>query len=81
MVLLTFPGSPAEAAGIKSHDVFLSVEGVGFDDEEGAALDLMLGEPGTEAHFVLQSPGEEPREHDRDRVPGSTAPSRCRTKP
>ena len=62
VVLLTFPGSPAEAAGIKSHDVFLSVEGMGFEDEDGAALELMLGEPGTQVHFVIQTPGEEPRE-------------------
>ncbi|MBN2043456.1 MAG: PDZ domain-containing protein [Anaerolineales bacterium] len=62
VVLLTFPGSPAEAAGVKSHDVILSVEGVGFDDEEGAALDLMLGQPGTQVTFVIQTPGESPRE-------------------
>ena len=61
VVLLTFPGSPAEAAGIESHDVILSVEGVTLDDEEGAALDLMLGEPGTDVTFMLQTPGEAPR--------------------
>ena len=62
VVLLTFPGGPAEQAGIKSHDSILSVEGVPLDDEDGAALDLLLGIEGSEVTFEVQSPGEEPRQ-------------------
>lgn len=62
VVLLTFPGGPAEQAGIKSHDSILSVEGVTLEDEDGEAINLLLGIEGTEVTFVIQTPGEEPRE-------------------
>jgi carboxyl-terminal processing protease len=61
VVLLTFPGSPAEAAGIRSHDSILAVEGVSLEHVEGSALDLLLGVEGTEVTFTVQTPGEEPR--------------------
>jgi C-terminal peptidase prc len=62
VVLLTFPGGPAAQAGIKSHDSILSVEGVTMEDEDGAAIELLLGIEGTEVTFEIQTPGEEPRE-------------------
>ena len=62
VVLLTFPGGPAEQGGVKAHDSILSVEGIILDDEEGDALDILLGIEGTPVTFVIQSPGEEPRE-------------------
>lgn len=61
VILLTFPGGPADQAGIKSHDSILSVEGTPLDDEEGLALDLLLGIEGTPVTFTVQTPGEEPR--------------------
>jgi carboxyl-terminal processing protease len=61
VILLTFPGGPADLAGIKSHDSILSVEGMLLDDEQGTALDLLLGIEGTEVTFTIQTPGEDPR--------------------
>ncbi len=61
VILLTFPGGPADLAGIKSHDSILSVEGIPLDDEEGKALDLLLGIKGTPVTFSVQTPGDPPR--------------------
>jgi len=61
VILLTFPGGPADKAGIKSRDSILSVEGVMLDDEHGMALDLLLGVEGTPVTLTVQTPGEEPR--------------------
>ncbi len=73
VILLTFPGGPAESAGLKSHDSILAVEGVQLENEEGAALDLLFGIEGTEVTIVVQSPGEAPREITlpRGRITGS----------
>lgn len=73
VILLTFPGGPAEQAGLQARDRVLSVEGVALDDEEGAAIDLLLGVEGTPVNLVVQSPGEEPREVTitRGRITGS----------
>jgi len=73
LILLTFPGGPAEAAGIKSHDIILSVEGQPMTDEYGSTVDLLLGVEGTPVTLVVQSPGEEPREMtlNRGRITGT----------
>jgi carboxyl-terminal processing protease len=61
VILLTFPGGPADQAGIKSRDSILSVEGVALDDDQGLAIDLLLGVEGTPVTLTVQTPGEEPR--------------------
>ena len=61
VILLTFPGGPADQAGIKSRDSILSVEGVPLNDDQGFALDLLLGVEGTPVTLTVQTPGEEPR--------------------
>ncbi len=73
VILLVFPGGPAEAAGLKSRDSILSVEGQAMDDESGAAIDLLLGPEGSEVTFVVQTPGEDPRTMtlQRGRISGS----------
>ena len=60
-VLLVFPGSPAEAAGIKAHDSLLAADGQALFDENGARISLLRGLPGTQVNVTVQSPGEEPR--------------------
>lgn len=61
-IILTFPNSPAEAAGLQSHDNILSVDGQPILDEFGfLRSELLLGEPDTPVEIVVQRPGESPR--------------------
>jgi C-terminal peptidase prc len=73
VILLVFPGGPAEAAGIKMHDVILSVEGQPLTDESGSAIELLLGVEGTPVTFTIQTPGAEPRQMtvNRGRITGT----------
>lgn len=61
-IILTFPNSPAERAGLQSHDNILSVDGQPILDESGfLRSELLLGEPNTSLGIVFQRPGESPR--------------------
>lgn len=60
-VLLVFPGSPAEAAGIRPHDTILSVDGQLLVDESGSRLSLLRGPEGTAINVAVRTPGQEPR--------------------
>lgn len=60
-VLLVYPGSPAEQAGIKMHDTILTVDGQPVVSEEGARQNLLRGPEGTTINITVQSPGEQPR--------------------
>jgi carboxyl-terminal processing protease len=60
-VLLVYPGSPAEQAGIKMHDNILEVDGQPVVDLEGARQNLLRGPEGTTINVTVQSPGEQPR--------------------
>ncbi len=64
IVLFTFPGSPAEAAGLRAHERILSINGIpACCNADGSDnLDLMLGEPGTSVTVQAQLIGESPRE-------------------
>jgi C-terminal peptidase prc len=60
-VLLVYPGSPAERAGIELHDNILEVDGQPVVDEEGVRQNLLQGPEGTTINVTVQSPGEAPR--------------------
>ncbi len=62
VIILVFPGSPAEEVGLKAHDSILSVDGVPILDEEGFLQNIVRGPEGTTITVSVQTPGEEPRE-------------------
>lgn len=59
VVISTFPGSPAEQAGIKHHDSILLVDGAPIQDE---AMSRMRGPSCSAVVLTVQSPGEAPRD-------------------
>ncbi len=72
VLLLVFPDSPAEAAGLRPHDRILAVEGerVCCNIDGSNNLDLLLGEVGTTVRVTVRSPNAPPREVTvrRDRI-------------
>lgn len=60
-IVLIFPGSPAEAAGLKIHDSILAVDGQPVVNEDGTRNNILRGPEGTSIDLTVQSPGEEPR--------------------
>jgi carboxyl-terminal processing protease len=73
VILLVFPGSPAEAAGLTSHDSILAVDGKPILDETGFRREYLRGPQGSTAELTVQTPGEAPRQVmiTRQRVTGS----------
>ncbi len=61
-IVLVFPGSPAEEAGLKPHDSILAVDGQPVFDEQGNRLNVLRGPPGSTVTLTVQTPGEAPRE-------------------
>jgi carboxyl-terminal processing protease len=59
VVLSVYPNSPAEAAGLKPHDVLLEVDGLPFSDEDGKGRSL--GPEGTSFVLTYQRPGQAPQ--------------------
>ncbi|MDX1436499.1 MAG: S41 family peptidase [Anaerolineales bacterium] len=62
IVLLTFPDSPAERAGLRSRDIILAVDGAEVTGREFNLGQLIRGPEGTEITLTVKSPGEEPRD-------------------
>lgn len=58
-VIATFPGSPAEHAGIRDHDSILFVDGEPIQEEFG---NRMRGPQCSAVVLTVQSPGEAPRD-------------------
>lgn len=61
-ILLIFPGSPAEEAGLRAHDSILSVDGLPAVDESGPRQNLLRGPEGSIVELSVQTPGEPPRQ-------------------
>ncbi|GAB4580018.1 MAG: S41 family peptidase [Anaerolineales bacterium] len=61
VILVVFPNSPAEEAGLKAHDVILEVDGIPIVDENGALREVIRGPEGTDVTLLVRSPGAEPR--------------------
>ena len=59
IVLSTFPGSPAEFAGIQDHDSILFVDNEPIKEEFG---NLLRGPQCSAVKLTVQSPGEHPRD-------------------
>jgi carboxyl-terminal processing protease len=60
-ILLVYPGSPADEAGLKAHDSILEIDGSPAIDEHGARLAGLRGPEGSQVALIVQSPGEAPR--------------------
>ncbi len=73
VIILTFPGSPAEAAGLKSRDSILAVDGAPALHADGYIVENIRGPEGTTVTITAQTPGEEPRELVITRAPISSA--------
>ena len=61
VVLVVFPGSPAEQAGLLVRDSILTVNGEPILDEDGYLKNLIRGPQGTQVTLEVQTPGQEPR--------------------
>ncbi len=71
-IVVVYPYSPAEEAGLKPHDSILAVNGQAIHNQDGFQKDLFHGPEGTLLELTVQSPGEEPRQVqvERRRIKG-----------
>jgi len=72
-IILVFPGSPAEQAGLRPHDNILTVDDQPILDENGMRRDLLRGPEGTSVRIGVRSPGQALRQVEitRRRITGS----------
>ena len=61
-IILVFPTSPAEQAGLRPHDNILKVDGKPILDEKGARTEMLRGPANSKVNLTVQRPGESPRE-------------------
>ncbi|RPI80535.1 MAG: PDZ domain-containing protein [Chloroflexi bacterium] len=61
VILIVFPGSPADRAGLQPHDSLLEVNGEPILDEYGFLNDAIQGLEGTILTLKVQKPGEDSR--------------------
>lgn len=57
-ILLVYPNSPAEQAGLKAHDSILEIDGKPPIDTSGIRLSSLRGPEGSQVTLTVQSPGE-----------------------
>lgn len=62
VVLVVFPGSPAEKAGLQSRDSILTVDGEPILDEDGSLKNILRGPEGTQITILVETPGQKQRE-------------------
>ena len=58
VIVLVFPGGPAAAAGLRSHDSITAVDGQPVLDANGAIRDVLRGPAGTSMVLTIQRPGQ-----------------------
>jgi C-terminal peptidase prc len=61
-IVLVFPGSPAEQAGLQPHDNILAVDGQPVFDEQGNRRNILRGPEGSTITLDVQTPGQEARQ-------------------
>ena len=61
-IILVFPDSPAEHAGLKAHDSILAVDGLPIVQGEDLFIERVRGPECSAARITVQSPGEAPRD-------------------
>jgi C-terminal peptidase prc len=73
VILVVFPDSPADKAGLKSRDRILAADSQPILDEFGAIRDIVRGPEGSQVTLTIQSPEEELRQVTitRQRITGS----------
>jgi C-terminal peptidase prc len=71
-IVVVFPDSPADRAGLKPHDNIIAVNGTPILDESGFRRDLLRGPAGSEIELTVQTPDQEPRQIvlTRERIQG-----------
>ena len=63
VILSVISDSPAEAAGLQSHDSIYAIDGVPFTAaDEAVPAERIRGDPDSTVVLTVQSPGDEPRE-------------------
>jgi carboxyl-terminal processing protease len=62
LLLSVMPGSPAEAAGLESHDAILAIDGQPIIGDAAEAIALVRGPDGSTVTLTTRSPGEAPRD-------------------
>jgi len=63
VIFIVFPGGPADAAGLRSHDTILAINGQPVINDDGSDnLERLRGRPGTRVAITVRSPGQPPRE-------------------
>lgn len=70
VVLVVYPGSPAERAGLRPHDAILAVDGrrVTYDERQ-TVLGRIRGPSGTQVTLTVRSPGQRERDVTIRRAP------------
>jgi carboxyl-terminal processing protease len=80
VVIVPWPGSPAERAGLRSHDQIIAADGqVPVEDDGAARVDLIRGPVGTSVTLTVERPGGERRDIVivREQITGSTPVEIC----
>jgi carboxyl-terminal processing protease len=60
-ILLVYPGSPADEAGLKAHDSIIEIDGSPPVDENGNRVAGLRGPDGSQVTLTVKSPGESAR--------------------
>jgi C-terminal peptidase prc len=62
VILIVFPNSPAERAGLQARDSILTVDGEPILDEDGGLKNILRGPEGSQITILVETPGQVQRE-------------------